>query len=290
MSLSQLLTQDGFRQIFARRLRWDQLPPFPVNQPIRAEAEHRRYALVGSAFDYLLRFRLARNNPDTLIQGRWIADYCAETCEADARPLLATVLEECREVYQQFCSSEDLSNFNKNALLHAVICLGAIDALYRVGECSEDLFALPLIREKEDLSRMWQIVPDAITRKHDLVILNPGFGEGSSRLQGADAAFILNTALYELKTTKYLELKKEDVYQLVAYYALGYVNGVSSATDYADGWTELTEVVQRLRYGAIYYARFGIIYQFEFAAVLPAREILPLVSEMYDYAAAFYRR
>ena len=70
--------------------------PRIIGSPMRVKPRSLRYALVGSAFDYLFRFEIARRVP--VIESRWIADHVAY---GDSSRFFSPITNEIRE----FCQS-----------------------------------------------------------------------------------------------------------------------------------------------------------------------------------------
>ena len=64
-------------------------PPFERKDEIRAASVTRKYALVGTAFDYYLRFRIKRLNPQA-VERTWIAEDRGEYTWP-TRPFLSTL-------------------------------------------------------------------------------------------------------------------------------------------------------------------------------------------------------
>ena len=77
MSLSTFLTD---KEVKARFLQFFSKPHFRVKVPplsqivLLAEPQTEHYALVGTAFDYLMRFHLERLNSSNVVTGRWVAE------------------------------------------------------------------------------------------------------------------------------------------------------------------------------------------------------------------------
>jgi len=70
--------------------------PRIIDAPLRVAPRSARYALIGSAFDYLIRFEIARRAP--AIEERWIADHVAD---GHCHRLFAMMANELRA----FCKS-----------------------------------------------------------------------------------------------------------------------------------------------------------------------------------------
>ena len=70
MSLTDFLKVKDVRERFVREF---PKPKFTLKKEILAPPRTKRYAWVGTAFDYLLRFYIKRLNPNA-ITTRWIAE------------------------------------------------------------------------------------------------------------------------------------------------------------------------------------------------------------------------
>ena len=71
-------------------------PPRRIPVPIRVEPRSARHGLIGSAFDYLMRFEIARRVP--VVEDRWIADHVADgRCEL--------TLSKMKDQLRKFCES-----------------------------------------------------------------------------------------------------------------------------------------------------------------------------------------
>lgn len=63
--------------------------------------------------------------------------------------------------------------------------------------------------------RLVRAVPREMLVARQRATLNPTFGEASALVGGADADFVIDHTLVDIKTTKYPELKREIPHQLV---------------------------------------------------------------------------
>jgi hypothetical protein len=106
MNLRPLISLHAFlsqKHIRARMKEFRPDEPRVIDAPIRTEPRSARFALIGSSFDYLLRFEIARRVP--AVEERWIADHVAD---GDCRRHFAFLKNEIRE----FCESR--RDFNKD--------------------------------------------------------------------------------------------------------------------------------------------------------------------------------
>ncbi len=70
MSLTSFLKNQDVKEKFAQQF---PMPEFNLEKEILAPPRTKRYAMVGTAFDYLLRFYLKRLNP-AAVTSQWVAE------------------------------------------------------------------------------------------------------------------------------------------------------------------------------------------------------------------------
>ena len=95
--------------------------------------------------------------------------------------------------------------------------LAGLDAVYRSGGFFTDVSQKPTRQEVSELQQLYALVPWKKFKPKKYVVFNPWFGEGSKKVGGADADFIVDTCLIELKTTKEMTKVLGHVRQLVGY-------------------------------------------------------------------------
>jgi hypothetical protein len=224
MSLTGFLKQSGevravLRQAFPLPRRQD---PFPA---LQAQPLTTNYALVGQAFDYLLRFYMQRYNPHAPERTHWVADWIdsdlevvgtgeeapLQNQERVARPFLARAHEN-HEIYLQTGEVTD-------DLLRSCLDLASIDSLVRIGELRGSLGHADA-RDLRDLRNLFALIPQHPFLDGDPCILNPIFRFPS----GADGDLLIGTTLIEIKTTKFSGIKQEYYHQLLGYYLLNLAN------------------------------------------------------------------
>ena len=66
-------------------------------------------------------------------------------------------------------------------------------------------------------------------KTESLCILNPIFGRASGLVGGADCDLVIDDTLIDIKTTKYLALKREYFNQLIGYYVLSKIDQIQGA-------------------------------------------------------------
>ena len=241
------------------------------------------YMLIGTAFDYLFRFFLAEKH--NVKEDFWVAHISLallikesanfkifnhknfledmevyhknNAINVGALDKLTKIINKgvcsnlLKEVYNHLSQAEKryknyINNGDfKESIIKATIDLAKIDKIYR-----NNIRDIKLGKYKDehikDLKSLYQAIPkrDKKIKKED-VYLNPSFSH-SSRVDGADADLIINNTLIDIKTTKYLKLKKDYYHQLVGYALLADL----------DDRFELEKL-------GIYFSRHGVNYIFD---------------------------
>jgi hypothetical protein len=227
-----------------------QKPDFRLKAPLIAPPLSESYSLVGTAFDYLLRFHVEKLNPGTRSR-EWVADtglrvLLAHSDRRRAREAIH-LMAEAKKRYQAFLKSTRTRP--SPTLIEATIWLASFDAVFRAGLI--DVTLSPRGRDVliKDLRKMLSLVPEQFFRASKRCILNPTFGKGSSLVGGADGDLIIDDTLIDIKTTKHLTFEREFFNQLTGYYVLSCIGGID---DCPHG--EIKQV-------AIYYARYGVLHR-----------------------------
>jgi len=123
-----------------------------------------------------------------------------------------------------------------------------IESVYRSGRDfpNTEIFSFD-DNDVKDLMNLINIIDYKLFLAKEQCILNPTFGQSSLDLGGADADFIIDGTLIDIKTTKYLKFTRDHFRQLIGYYLLNKrennING------------DIKEL-------GIYFSRFGIFYTF----------------------------
>ncbi len=252
MSLTQFLKLEDVR------LRFNQdfpVPKIELKGILLAPPLTDHHALVGTAFDYLLRFYLERLNSNATASG-WVAEQSVELLRGSkgAHLLGRAIVSGAKKIKAEYMRTGEVSD----RLFECVILLGQLDGVYRAGLIDPNL-GVADSHDIEDLKNILSTVrPDAF-KARETCILNPVFVE-SGIVGGADADFIIDDTLFEIKTTKYLGLRAEYYHQLVGYYALYRLGGISS---------KLRNRID-IRRLAIYYSRHGLVHTIDVGTIAGA--------------------
>ncbi len=241
MSLSTFLADKEvkarFRQEFPK-------PYFRVKVPILAEPQTKHYALVGTAFDYLMRFYLQLLNPKAIVRS-WVAESAMSELEGHrVHKKAKAILKKARNNLADYHATGEISD----KLLKSAISLAKLDTYYRAGFLDEDIDKAEN-GDVDDLRNLLaEVDPDTFTAQ-ETCVLNPTFGDASILIGGADADLVIDDTLIDIKTTKNLKFSRDEFNQVIGYYVLHRIGGAS-------GLSKKHEI----RKLGIYFSRHGYLH------------------------------
>jgi hypothetical protein len=181
----------------------------------------QHFILVGTAYDYLLRFRLQREFP--IARNRtWVAEFAVlgireKLLKEEAKKALTYAKGE----YQSFLSAGQLSD----RLLDACLKLSQLDEVYRSGKVPEVFEEIDPL-DINDLRALSEVTDLSLFKPKKVLLLNPTFGDASRMVGGADCDLVIDDTLIDIKTSKVPEVKRDDFNQLVGYYLLSQIGGI----------------------------------------------------------------
>ncbi|MEH1930802.1 hypothetical protein [Nostoc sp.] len=223
-------------------------PKLDIKQELLAAAPlGSNVRLVGTAFDYLLRFHLKYQNPRAQERG-WIAEYALHHFSRRGQTHLFNqakrVIDQAHNNYQEFLLNGQFTN----ELLQSALLLGSLDAVMRVRYIHETWEAINE-QDIQDLRNLVSLLKPELFKSSGKVILNPSWGEAAILVRGADGDLIVDDLLVDFKTVKELKLKRSNFDQLMGYYTLSVIE------------QKLEEDAIELKRLGIYFSRFGVLYQ-----------------------------
>ena len=247
MSLTSILS-DRDNQELRDKLKTEFLrPAFNLKTEIRAQPLTKNWGIVGTAFDYLMRFYLQHHNKDTFIQrDRWVADHAyksltkqfSTTKQTEIRTgfyrdkvfktknllkIINDQYEQTKNNYSKFITSGQLTD----ELVSNTIFLAKLDAYVRAGIIDQNFDN----HNSDDIKDIHSII-SLVDRKNftakEKCYFNPTFGEGSMLVGGADADLIIDNTLIDIKATKHLKLERDHLNQVLGYYVLSLIGGVNN--------------------------------------------------------------
>jgi hypothetical protein len=253
MSLSSLLETDSELTAYLRNL--VATPRLPSPRPaLRAPPRSGNYGLVGTAFDYLLRWHLQRATPHACTRP-WAAEAAIGRLPASQRPHAIALLQLAKDQHARFLVHGDLTE----ELCAAAIGLARLDAVFRSGRGRAEIGVPPLPQDLADLRALLAAVPASLTRPLDRCLLNPTFGEASRAVGGADADLVLDDMLVDVKTTKNFKLERMAFDQLIGYFLLATLGGMDADPEPSRAITQV----------AIYFARYGCLVAWPLERLVP---------------------
>lgn len=264
MSLRTFLNSKDVRARFSQEF---PKPKFGLKKEILAPPVTKHYGLVGTAFDYLMRFYIKQLNPKAITRD-WVAE---SSIEAMGRMRFALgsqkypipiddnlmkkadkMLTQAKKAYSNYIQSGEMND----ELIKCTILLAQLDTYFRAAIIGED-FGIIDEGDVIDLRRLVSVVnPDAFKAK-ELCLLNPTFGEASELIGGADADLVIDNLLIDIKTTTQLEFKRDHFNELIGYYTLYKIGGVPDAL-----------AKPKIENLGIYYSRYEGLYIFPVASVI----------------------
>ncbi|MEE9174326.1 MAG: hypothetical protein V3U30_05055 [Thermoplasmata archaeon] len=211
------------------------VPPVerPQSRPMLAPPRTTHYRLVGTAFDYALRFELQRRN-DHAVGDTWVAETAlpllgkgipvriagdAVISQEALTRRATTAVREAKAFHKEYLREVDPTPDDRKALAVHALRLAGIDPVYRAGVIAED-FDGAHPGDVEDLIRLLDVVPWEQLGHPETLLLNPTFGRASGLVGGADADLISGDLLIDVKTTKRCVVDRRTLHQLLGYFLL----------------------------------------------------------------------
>ena len=250
------------------------IPEFILEKPIAAEPLTNNYMLVGTAFDYLLRFYLKRLNPNA-ITSTWVAELAvkqmSEATEWTSTYVKArAIVQRARRLYNDYLRNGEMTK----DIMKSVLLLAQLDRVFREGRLGAN-FGIIDKQDAADLENLIKIVNSNDFTARNICLLNPTFGKASELVGGADADLLIDDTLIDIKTTKYLRFDRAMLNQLLGYYVLYKIGGIGS-TDHK---------INRL---GIYYSRHGELHTFSVHDVIGENDIAAFIRWFENKAAIYF--
>lgn len=241
------------KEIRTPKLNQEQIPP------LLAPSISRNYALVGTAFDYYLRFSIEKKFRK-VISSRWVAEASIELLgnsvksNSDLKKFkdlwvsYKEKLTESKTIYNEYLVKDaiDLIELSKTCFF-----LAKLDLFYRGAINSYDTLLTCVLVEDydiEDLMGIIKVCDPNIFKPGYSIILNPTFGKASKMVGGGDADLIIDKRLIDIKVTKEVKILRPYFNQLICYYLLSLIGGV-------DGIEEMT-----IKEIGLYFARYNYLW------------------------------
>jgi hypothetical protein len=249
--------------------------PRKITDPLLVKPHSKRYGLVGTAFDYLLRFELQRRAPHAVTEP-WVAERAPDIiwrviptdggkgtssmlkgdndlCDAEDSKLARAVLGNAKAALVAHLENKSPTRDQFVDLAVHAIRLAKLDLVYRAGHL-DPRFEQADSDDVEDLLDMLEIVPFDSLSHSEVLLLNPTFKNSSQLVGGADADLIAGDLLVDFKVTKDGAIKEEYLNQLLGYFLL------------ARNQRRLDPKFPEINRGALYFCRHGHLWPLDVTA------------------------
>ena len=250
MSLSYYLTSPVHSDLRLRLRNDFPRPQFDHKLEIKALPQTKNYGVIGTAFDYIVRFTIQHHHKDKCVaKDEWVADIAFRELRMILSPMEMMLLkkryERSKKTYQNFLRSGKTTDaFYADALF-----LAKLDLYIRSRYVAPD-FSIDNKSDIKDLKKLHQVFPISDFKVVERCFLNPVFGKGSIMVGGADADIIIDDTLIDIKVTRHLKLEREYLNQLIGYYILALIGGINKGHN--------GNIIKNV---GIYFARYGLLWK-----------------------------
>lgn len=268
MSLTRFVARPAMRAAFNANAARVRLPFNARGLEPTAPSRGLHHSAVGTAFDYLARFRLAREvmrglrDADvTLHDTGWAAEDAVAAMADHPRyrrhhPRWSFLVAKARELFDDWVGGreDDVGRVAKCCQY-----LANVDLLVRIGDFNP-FFAPREAVQAELLELDAAFDPLRLLGPRRTVMLNPVFML-SDMVDGADADLIVDDTIIDIKTTNGIGPSAGHLRQLLGYAVLHGMGGVDAGSGEAS-----TDPVRRV---GVYFARYGRIAAWDIDEVMP---------------------
>ena len=225
MSLTRVLERVDikakFKELFNK-------PRFNYSKEVKLVPLTTQYGLIGTAFDYLARFYIEKVNKGKVAvkDKKWVAEVYIDKSILlpPIERKLRNIVKEAKKKKSKYLKSGEMTD----KLIESSILLAKIDIIHRSGYPMEDNFDEIDSKDVTDLKNLFGSFTQHNWTAKDKCFLNPTFGEASLMVGGADADLIIDDVLVDFKTVKAAGMKRTDFNQLMGYYLLNEIGGITN--------------------------------------------------------------
>lgn len=244
MSLTTFISKSEIKKEFLRNFK---KPIFDLHSDIICESKTKNWTLVGMAFDYMLRFFIEYNNKNNVKKSEWVASGSLTFLEDNKRKykLAKKLFNKSKNNYRKYLKNGKVTD----DLITSTIHLAQLETICRSGIIDKK-FGFVYKKDVDDVKNLISIIKKDTFMAKKLVILNPTFNSASSLVGGADADLVIDDTLIDIKTTKHLEFKRDKFNQLIGYYILYKIGGITNFKNV------------KIKKLGIYFSRYGILHTF----------------------------
>jgi len=252
MSLTSYLTDPNHQALKTKFKTEFPFPGFTNKDELIASPLTKNYGIIGTAFDYLLRFYLQFHNKDNcIVNDEWVAyigyEGIRHVWKKDKIETLklSKRFSQAKKRHQLFLETGNLTD----ELISDTLFLAKLDLYVRSRLIAPDIFIESKL-DIEDLRNLYNGINSSVFATTEKCFLNPHFGDGSALVRGADADFILGDTLIDVKVTKNLKIEREYFNQIIGYYILSLIGKINF--EYSGN------IIKNV---GIYFARHGLLWK-----------------------------
>src|SRR5215475_3909837 len=126
MSLTSFIQEKEVREKFLQTF---STPIIEANKPMLAPKVSFRHSMIGTAFDYLLRFYLERVNDGKIVKTEWIANKAMAYLDSENQLKAGKIIEGAKSCLENCLQS----GFITNDLINYSVLLAELDMTFRAG-------------------------------------------------------------------------------------------------------------------------------------------------------------
>jgi hypothetical protein len=231
-------------------------PRIKILGELKAPPLTTHYSLVGTAFDYLIRFCLKYRYPNAK-DNHWVADFGNDTILRIKSPRSPMAIFHKKRIENVKFAKETYSQFLKNGVLtedifKSSILLAQIDPVRRALAFDKQI-GLVDNNDIQDLKNLINLVNFENFKPASYCLLNPTFNEGSKLVGGGDTDIVIDNQIIDIKTTRKLEVTRDMFNQIIGYYILGEIGGIGKEKINIPNINEI----------GFYFSRYGIKFMYK---------------------------
>lgn len=272
--------------------------PSRITAPLRASPITRNYQLVGTAYDYALRFELKRRFPHAVTK-QWVAESAVNVlpdaakqmrlCGHPKAPLNETenmlqrkaenVLKVAKDDFSSYITNENVGIDQQRIIIADALRLAKLDLIFRPGYIDDTCNSVDNIDDGDidDIEKLLSITPYDDLAHPTIMKLNPTFGKYSTLMGGADADVISGEMLIDVKTTKNDKIENTALYQLISYMIL------------ARGLHKIDNNFPEIHTLALYFSRHGYLWKLPASSILSQSNYNSVEQWYLDHAKTVFK-
>jgi hypothetical protein len=268
--LSDFVKRPVIREAYKMYAVRPRMPEEHKGAPLLVPPRKDQAGFIGTAFDYMARFLIARDLTNGLRDATyhvdvhdtgWVAEQSLAIMEGDGRwrravPRWTKIVDHAKILQDEFVAGREMSLVK---VARCCQCLGALDLLTRIGYFKADFW--PTDDATDELIQLSSLFdPLAVLRPRRICVLNPCYPQAAG-IGGADGDIAVDASITDIKTTQEMGISSDQLRQVSGYAVLQSRGGCSLGGGLVHD--ELPEEV------GIYFSRFGRLVSFRLGELFP---------------------